>query len=99
MALPMWVGNALPQEAITVGRWLCLGVWINSIGSMYFSLLHAQGRFKATGILHMIELPLYIFLLLALLRQFGVVGAAVAWSMRVTVDSVCLAWLARLKSR
>lgn len=99
VGLSIWVGNALPSEAVAVGRWLCLGVWINAIGSMYFAWLHAQGRFKATGILHMIELPLYIAVLLVLLKQFGVLGAAFAWTARVSVDSICLAWLARARSR
>ncbi len=99
VALPLWVGRALPAESITVGRWLCLGVWINAIGSMYFAWLHAQGRFRATALLHMIELPLYIGLLMLLLARLGVVGAAIAWTARVALDSAALVWLARRGSQ
>ncbi|MDP2006328.1 MAG: oligosaccharide flippase family protein [Rubrivivax sp.] len=97
VVLPLWVGNALPPEAITVGRWLCLGVWINAIGSMHFAWLHAQGRFRATALLHVLELPLYIVLLMVLLARFGVVGAAMAWTARVALDTAGLAWLAGRK--
>ena len=93
--LSAWIGTALPAEAATVGRWLCLGVWINAIGSMYFAWLHAQGRFRATALLHLVELPLYLVTVLVLLKQFGVVGAAIAWVLRVGLDSAALAWLAR----
>ncbi len=93
--LNAWLGSALPAEAATVGRWLCLGVWINAIGSMYFAWLHAQGRFRATALLHLLELPLYLAALVVLLKQFGVTGAAIAWVLRVGLDSAMLAWLAR----
>lgn len=93
--LDVWIGSALPADAASVGRWLCLGVWINAIGAMYFAWLHAQGRFRATALLHMAELPLYVATLVLLLKQFGVVGAAVAWVLRVGLDSAMLAWLAR----
>lgn len=93
--LNAWIGTALPAEAATVGRWLCLGVWINAIGSMYFAWLHAQGRFRTTALLHLLELPLYLAALVMLLREFGVTGAAIAWVLRVALDSAMLAWLAR----
>jgi O-antigen/teichoic acid export membrane protein len=93
--LNAWIGGALPAEAASVGRWLCLGVWINAIGSMYFAWLHAQGRIRATALLHLVELPLYLVVLVVLLHQVGVTGAALAWVLRVGLDSVILAWLAR----
>lgn len=98
-ALPLWLGNALPAESIVIGRWLCLGVWINAIGAMHFAWLHAQGRFRETALLHLLELPLYVLLLMLLLRDFGVVGAAIAWTARVTLDSAALGWLARAHRR
>jgi O-antigen/teichoic acid export membrane protein len=99
VVLDLWLGAALPAESATVGRWLCLGVWINAIGSMYFAWLHAQGRFRATALLHLVELPLYLALLLLLLQQFGVTGAAIAWVLRVGLDSAALTWLARRRPR
>ena len=97
--LRTWIGATLPVEAASVGRWLCLGVWINAIGSMYFAWLHAQGRFRATALLHLVELPMYLVGLVVLLERFGVVGAAIAWVLRVGLDSTVLAWLARHKPR
>lgn len=95
--LNLWLGAALPAEASTVGRWLCLGVWINAVGSMYFAWLHAQGRFRATALLHLVELPLYLSALFLLLHLFGVTGAAIAWVLRVGLDSAVLSWMARCR--
>ena len=93
--LSIWLGSTLPVEAATVGRWLCLGVWMNAVAGMYFAWLHAQGRFRTTALLQLFELPLYLVALLLLLNQFGVVGAAIAWVLRVGVDGAMLAWLAQ----
>jgi len=97
-ALPLWLASALPAEAATVGRWLCLGVWVNAVGCMFLAWLHANGRFRAVALLHGIELPIYVGLLLVLLAHFGVVGAAMAWTARVTLDAAALTWLARAKA-
>jgi O-antigen/teichoic acid export membrane protein len=93
--LGAWIGDKLPDEASSIGRWLCLGVWINSIGSMCFAWLHAHGRYRATAMLHLLELPFYFGILWLMLAHHGVVGAAMAWVLRVAVDTLVLAWMAR----
>lgn len=95
LALGWWVGLDLPPESVQIGRWLCLGVWINALGAMYYAWLHAHGRFRHTAVLHLAELPLYAVVLWLLLTQMGVVGAAIAWVLRVGVDSLALFLLAR----
>lgn len=90
-ALPWWIGHELDSASVTIGQWLCLGVWLNSVGAMYYSWLHAHGRFKTTALLHLLELPLYLLVLMAMLHQFGVIGAAIAWVLRVGLDTASLA--------
>lgn len=93
--LPLWIKNNLQPESVRIGQILCLGVFFNSIGSIFYALLHAQGRAKTTAILHLIELPLFIMALFALINQMGVVGAAWAWVLRMLFDTVALGWQAR----
>ncbi|AOZ05345.1 oligosaccharide flippase family protein [Cupriavidus malaysiensis] len=88
--LTLWVGQGLHPESITVGKILCLGVFSNSLGVMFYALLHAKGRANITALLHMIELPIFVGALLFLLHQFGVVGAAWAWTGRMTFDAIAL---------
>jgi O-antigen/teichoic acid export membrane protein len=88
--LHLWVGEQVTEESVRVGQILCIGVFLNTIGAMYFSLLHAQGYVKQTAILHLIELPIYILLLMKLIASFGITGCAIAWTTRATFDTVVL---------
>lgn len=94
MLLPWWIGSKLPAESVLIGQILCVGVFANSLGVMYFSLLHAYGRADITAKLHIIELPLFLFALYFLVVNFGVVGAAFAWTGRMVLDTTLL-WAAR----
>ncbi|GIZ51616.1 oligosaccharide flippase family protein [Noviherbaspirillum aridicola] len=93
--LHVWLQGRVPGESVVVGRILCAGVFFNSVGAMYFALLHAQGKTRQTALLHLLEVPPYLVLLWLLIGQWGVVGAALAWSMRVSLDAAALACLCR----
>jgi len=93
--LRLWLkGNFVPESAV-IGQVLCLGVFANAIGSMYYALIHAKGRADLTAKLHLIELPLFIFSLIFLLHQFGLIGAALAWVGRMVFDAVTLVFFSR----
>ena len=93
--LPLWIGPNLPSESVLVGQILCLGVFANSIGSMYYSLLHAKGRSDITAKLHLIELPLFLFALYWLIPPYGLYGVAWAWAGRAAFDAVFLKILSK----
>jgi hypothetical protein len=52
--------------------------------------LQGKGRPDITGKLHMIELPFYALILWSLVKDFGVVGAAASWTIRVVIDTAAL---------
>jgi O-antigen/teichoic acid export membrane protein len=91
----LWLKEKFVPESVVIGQVLCLGVFANAIGSMYYALLHAKGRADLTAKLHLIELPLFILLLMGLLHQFGLMGAAWAWVGRMVFDAIFLAWCSR----
>jgi O-antigen/teichoic acid export membrane protein len=93
--LPWWIGTSLPGESVPIGQILCLGVFANSVGQMYFALLHAKGRSNVTAKLHVLELPLFAAALYALISAFGLYGAAWAWVGRMIFDAFLLAILSR----
>ncbi|NWL19517.1 flippase [Pseudomonas umsongensis] len=95
--LNIWVGKYVSEESTWVGRILCVGVFFNAIGSMYYSFLHASGRSKETAILHLIELPMFVGALYVFITYFGVVGAALAWTLRVVFDSLGLFYFTKVK--
>jgi len=91
----VWIGSALDPRSIGVGQILCLGVFANSIGIMFYALLHAKGRTDMTAKLHVIELPLFLVALFVLLGRYGIDGAAWAWVGRMVFDASALALCSR----
>ncbi len=93
--LDLWVGAQLGDdldEAVQVGRMLCLGVFFNALASMFYALLHARAQVRSTALLHLLELPLFVLALLLLIPPLGVLGAATAWMLRVLLDCIVLAF-------
>ena len=88
--LAAWISPDFADRSIVIVLILCFGLWVNSIGQISFTLLHALGRPKVTALFHCLELLLYAGLMLALCSAFGLVGAAIAWTARVSADSLLL---------
>lgn len=84
--LYFWVGEHVSSESVRVGQILCGGVFLNAVGAMYFAMLHARGKTRATALLHMVEVPLFLGALYLGVMHWGIVGAACAWVARVGVD-------------
>lgn len=95
LVLRVWVGEEMAARGTAVLQWLSAGVFVNGLAAVPFAFLHGAGRPDLTAKLHLIELPLYAGLLWWAVVQFGVVGAAVAWTARVALDTVAILVLTR----
>jgi O-antigen/teichoic acid export membrane protein len=89
--LRIWVGEFVDESSISVGKIMCVGVYVNAVGAMLYAWLHANGKTKATAIAHCVELPIFLCLLYLFISQWGIVGAALAWVVRVLIDTLILA--------
>jgi len=65
---------------------LCFGVFFNGVANVPYSALHALGAARQTGLLHLLELLLYLPMLYILVLKLGVIGAAIAWAVRTAAD-------------
>jgi O-antigen/teichoic acid export membrane protein len=93
--LKLWLGLEFAQHSFRVLQWLGVGVFINSLAFVPFAFLQGVGRPDLTAKLHLIELPLYLGLLWWLIGTRGIEGAAIAWTVRVTVDTLFLFGLSK----
>ncbi|QYY27687.1 MULTISPECIES: oligosaccharide flippase family protein [Cupriavidus] len=93
-----WIKDHLKSESIVIGQVLCLGVFANAIGSMFYALIQADGRASLTATLHMIELPIFVVSLYFLLNTYGIHGAAWAWVGRMIFDASALAYYSRMRN-
>jgi len=88
--LTIWVGADFAAQGTTVARCLIVGTFFNSIAQAPFALVQGLGRPNLTARFHIWELPFYILSLWILLPRFGIVGAALSWTLRTILDAVLL---------
>ncbi len=95
VGLEFWLGTDYATHGTVPMQLLTLGVFLNGVASVPFALIQGRGRPDITAKLHLLELPLYLVLLFALITPFGLVGVAVAWVVRVGLDLGFLLVLSR----
>jgi O-antigen/teichoic acid export membrane protein len=88
--LSMWLGSEFAGNSSLVLQLLAVGVFINSHAHVPSGLVQGAGRPDLNAKMHMIELPFYLLILWWFLGTYGIVGAAIAWVLRVTIDAIFL---------
>jgi O-antigen/teichoic acid export membrane protein len=93
--LRLWLGPVFQRDSTWVLRWIAVGVLLNSVGQVPFALLQAVDRPDITAKLHLCELPVYVIAVVLGIHFFGLGGAAVAWSLRLGIETLVLLMLAQ----
>lgn len=88
--LSFWMGEDFAIRSYAIVQWLLLGVMINGFAHIPFALLHSAGRADLTAKLHALELLAYLALLVGFVSSYGVLGAALAWTARIMLDTALL---------
>ena len=88
--LAVWINSDFAARATHAGELLLLGIWINSFAFVPLRLLLAQGRPDVVTKLYLLQIIPYLGLLYECLTLLAAAGAALAWSVRVAVDTVML---------
>lgn len=92
--LGLWLGADFAHRADVSARLLLVAVVVNGIASPACTVVRAGGRPGALVIAYAAELPLHIVAVYALVRGWGIAGAAGAWLLRAALDAVLQRWLA-----
>lgn len=95
--LQVWMGPRFADESTDVFRILAVGFCINSLAQVPLLALQALGRARWTALWHLVQLVPYLVGLSAATHAFGIVGAAVAGTLRATIDMVGMWALLRHK--
>lgn len=88
--LQTWLGPAFAARSADVVRILSVGVLVNGLAHLPFVYLLGQGRPDVVARFHLVELFLYAVGAWWLVGSLGVTGAALAWTLRVTLDAALL---------
>ena len=94
IGLSIWINPTFADKSFHIAQLIAIGILVNSIGEPAYALIQASGRSDITAKIHMLEFPVYIFLLWFLVRYLGLVGAALAWVIRFFIDTIILNILA-----
>jgi O-antigen/teichoic acid export membrane protein len=90
--LGVWLGSDFAHNSAPIARLLAVAVLMNGMAHVPFAHIQSVGRPDVTAKFHLIELPIYIAMLFFLARSFGITGVAVAWLLRVLIDTFLLFW-------
>lgn len=86
--LHLWVGSDIAEKAAPIAFILLIGRWVNSFARVPYSRLIGSGRPDLVAKILIAELLPYIAVLILSTWAFGLIGAAVAWTMRTCADSL-----------
>ena len=88
--LLVWLGPEFAARSSLIMQLVAIAVFINCLGQAAIVLIQGLGRPDVSAKYHLLELPFYGLLLWWLLPRYGVIGAAIAWSVRTVVDTAML---------
>lgn len=97
--LTLWLGQPYGVESSPIIRVLLIGFVFNAIAQVPYSRLQAAGQSRLTALIHLGELLPYLAVLAVLLHGYGVMGAAIAWTLRVSADFLILQYFAKRLER
>lgn len=83
-------GEEFAVRSDRVFQILALGVLINSLAWVPYAFLQGMGRPDLSAKLHLIELPIHVLFSWFLIKNMGLPGAALAWTIRATIDTILL---------
>jgi len=89
--LRLWIGSASAAVSTPVALVLVVGFWANSLALLPYARLQAAERTDIMAKIHLAELLPYVIVLWLCMKYLGIVGAAVAWSLRCMADALALA--------
>ena len=96
--LTLWLGKEYSENSSDIFKVLMLGLIVNAFAQVPFASIQAKGLSKITAYIHLAEFLPYLVMLFTAINYFGLIGAAWAWTIRVSVDCVALLWFDEFRS-
>lgn len=88
--LRLWLGASFAQNSGAVLRWLAAGIFINCLSVMPFTLLQGIGYPEVTGKFVILDILISVPAEWFMTVKFGILGAAVAMTVRTTLETLVL---------
>ena len=95
--LELWLGQEFAVTSATVVKFLAVGCLTNTLARLPFTALQGTGRPDLVALTHLAELLPYLAVLWWATVHYGIAGAALAWTLRATIDALILNEIAGVK--
>lgn len=86
----IWLGEDFAVQSTPIMRWLSTGIFIYCLTYIPFSFLQGIGRPDIPARIHLVEFPLFVALAVAMIKAFGISGAAMAWAIRAFLEFIVM---------
>jgi len=93
--LGIWMGPEYTGTPATVLRILLIGFFFNALATGPSTDLQARGHAKIAAGIHLTQVLPYIGGLVWLTQAYGIVGTALAWSLRMLAECILMEWYSR----
>ena len=88
--ISFWINSAFAQHSALLLQIFAAGMLVNCMAHVPLTLLQSAGAARSAALIHICELPFFLAALWWLTATFGVVGAAIAWLLRMLVDTTLM---------
>jgi O-antigen/teichoic acid export membrane protein len=91
----IWAGPEFGKESTIPFYILLAGLFFGMWTFVPNATLLARGRTDIIAKVYWIELPIYLLLIAVFVSSYGIVGAAIAWSIRSILEAIAIVLIAR----
>ena len=88
--LELWISKEFAVNSEIYLKVFSIGILINCMSHVPYTLIQSTGRSKLTAYFHLIQFPIYFFSLWFFAVNYGILGAAIAWLLRIILDSILM---------
>lgn len=98
--LVIWINPVFADHCALLLQIFSIGILINCLAHIPFTLIQSAGAARLTALVHLVELPIFLLILWWLTSTHGTIGAAIAWLIRMILDTslmftMCSSYLRR----
>ena len=88
--LASWINPGFADQSAVLLQVFAIGILINCLAHVPFTLIQSAGAARLTALAHLIELPFFLAVLWLLTSTLGTLGAAIAWLLRMVLDTLLM---------
>jgi len=85
--LGVWLGPVFAQNSAPVLRLLAAGIFLNCLAQVPFTFIQGAGRPDIITKMTFVQFPLYLVAAWLMILNFGITGAAIAWTTRAALEA------------